>query len=149
MEDSLMKTLAMLILALVSFVSPQGPSTPRPARIDGAPDVSIPGIMLWGKDEPGSATFAIQVKNNSKRLIKGISWEHTLSFPSGRNKVNLSLDLTSGDLYLRPGEDQLVLSPINKIFDSAVAKIPPERIRLMKVEYEDGSSWRRSDDGAK
>jgi hypothetical protein len=71
------------------------------------------------------------------------------TFPSGKNKVNLSLDLNSGDMYLRPGEEQLVLSVIDKIFDSAVARISPERIRLMKVEYEDGLSWQRSDDGVK
>jgi hypothetical protein len=105
--------------------------------------------MLWGKDEPGSATFAIRVKNNGKNVIKGISWEHTLSFSSGKNKVNLSLDLNSGDMYLRPGEEQLVLSVINKVFDSSVARFPPERIRLTKVEYEDGLSWRRPDEGAK
>lgn len=144
-----MKSLAILIFALAPFVSPQNQSTPRPTQIDGAPDVSIPGVMLWGKDEPGSATFAIRVKNNGKKVIKGISWEHTLSFPSGKNKVNLRLDLNSGDMYLRPGEEQLVLSVIDKIFDSAVARTSPERIRLMKVEYEDGLSWQRSDDGVK
>jgi hypothetical protein len=149
MEVTQMKALAMLIFALAPFVSPQDQSTPSQTQIDGAPDVSIPGIMLWGKDEPGSATFAIRVKNNGKKVIKGISWEHTLSFPSGKNIVNLSLDLNSGDMYLRQGEEQLVLSVINKIFDSAVARIPPKRIRLTKVEYEDGSSWRRSNDVAK
>jgi len=149
MEGDQMKALAILIFALAPFVSPQDQSTPRPTQIDGAPDVSIPGVILWGKDEPGSATFAIRVKNNGKKVIKGISWNHTLSFPSGRNKVNLSLDLNSGDLYLRPGEEQTVLSVISKIFDSSIARIPPERIRLMKVEYEHGLSWRRSDEAAK
>jgi hypothetical protein len=149
MEGAQMKELAVLLFALAPFVSLQNQYTPRPAQIDGAPDVSIPGIMLWEKDEPGSATFAIHVKNNGKKVIKGISWEHTLSFSSGKNKVNLRLDLNSGDMYLRAGEEQLVLSVINKIFDSAVARIPPERIRLTKVEYEDGLSWRRSDEGAK
>jgi len=74
-----MKSLALLIIALAPFVSPQNQSTPHSTQIDGAPDVSIPGIMLWGKDEPGSVTFAIRVKNNGKKAIKGISWEHTLS----------------------------------------------------------------------
>ena len=133
-----MKAFAVLIFALAPFISPQNQSTQRPPQIEGAPDASIPGFMLWGKDEPGSATFVIRVKNNGKKVIKGISWEHRLSFSSGKNKVNLGLDLNSGDKYLRPCEEQLVLSVINKVFDSAVARFSLERIRLMKVEYEDG-----------
>jgi len=55
------------------------PTTQRPPQIEGAPNVSIPGFMLWGKDEPGSATFVIRVKNNGKKVIKGngLSWERS------------------------------------------------------------------------
>jgi hypothetical protein len=133
----------MLVAALLFVVFAQKQADVPQIPMEGAPDLIVLGVLLWQEDTPGSATFSIRIKNVGRKTIKAINWEEDLVVPAGKNKVAIKLDLRSNDLYLRPGEEQLVLSVVSHVLDSSVAKISPRKIQLTRVEYEGDSHWQR------
>jgi hypothetical protein len=133
----------VLATALMLVVFAQKRADVSPIEMEGAPDLLALGVSLWQEDAPGSATFSIRIKNVGGKTIKAVNWEEELVVPAGKNKVTIKLDLGSNELYLRPGEEQLVLSVVDHVLDSSVAKKSPGKIQLTRVEYEGGSLWQR------
>ena len=127
------------VLAIPATAQRAQNNTDEKLAARNAPDVFIYRASAFGPDKNGNSNFTIEVGNIGARTITGIEWEY---YPSG-DTVKQSGSIFRDTLRLRPDQRISLNQQIHRYTDSLVAGFHLDTVRILRVEYEDGSSWRR------
>jgi hypothetical protein len=111
-----------------------------------APDVFVYGASAFGPDKNGDSNFTIEVGNTGGKTITAIEWEYY--FP--RNVAGYDRRVTgtfrNDKLKLLPDERSKLTQQVHRYTDEFVKSFHLDTVRIMRVEYKDGSPWQRAVD---
>ena len=142
-----MKTLSTLIVIAVLTIAVLAQraqnNSDEKLRARNAPDLFVFSASAFGPDKSGDSHFTIEVGNTGSKTITAIEWEYYRAI-EGQNK---STDKFRSDkLRLLSNERQKLTGKVNHYSDDFVKSFNLDTVRIMRVEYEDGSSWQRQTD---
>jgi len=145
-----MKTLTTISLiatmALAALAQRAQNNTDSQLEARNAPDVFVYSASAYGPDKKGDSNFTIEVKNTGAKTITAIEWEYILpEMVSGYEKGS-HLKFRSDELKLRPEEKKKLTAPVHHYADKFVTNFRLDTLRILRVEYEDSSSWQRPSD---
>ena len=142
-----MKLLSAIILtlALAVFAIAQRAqnNTDEKLMARNAPDVFIFGASAFGPDKNGDSNLTIEIGNMGPRTITGVEWEYD---PSRDGAVydsrgrSIFRDDTS---KLFPDQRIKLTQRVHHYTDSFIKSFHLGTVRILRVEYDDGTSWRR------
>jgi len=128
-------------LALVAVAQRAQNNTDEVLKARSAPDVFVHQASAMGSDGKRIASFTIEVGNNGTKAISAIEWEYdSLEAVSGYGD---HLKFRSGDLKISPEERKSLTKEVQHYTARFVTSFNLSTVRLLRVEYDDGSSWRR------
>lgn len=143
-----MKSLGALILlislALVAAAQRAQNNTDEALKARNAPDVFVYKASSIGSDGKHSSSFTIEVGNNGTKTISAIEWEY--QSPEAVAGYGDHLRFRSADLKLRPTEKKMLTREVRHYTVSFVTSFNLSTVRLLRVEYDDGSFWQRPAD---
>jgi hypothetical protein len=143
-----MKSISALIiitvLALVALAQRAENNTDEALKARNAPDVFVYTASASGSDGKRSSSFTIEVGNNGTKGISAIEWEY--DSPEAVAGHGDHLRFRSGDLKIRPEERKKLTKEVQHYTPRFVAGFSLSAVRLMRVEYDDGSVWQRPTD---
>ena len=141
-----MKTLSVvtLIAALAIIVLAQRAqnNTDEKLRARNAPDVFIYSASAFGPDKNGDSNFTIEVGNTGVKAITAIEWEY-LSRDDSRYDTGTGQEFRNDKLKFLPDQRCKLTQHVHHYTDKFVTRFGLDTVRITRVEYEDGSSWRR------
>jgi hypothetical protein len=145
-----MKTLSafalIAMLALSALAQRAQNNTDEQLGARNAPDVFVYSASAYGPDKNGDSNFTIEVENTGAKTITAIDWEYILpEMVSGYEKGS-HIKFRSDDLKLRPEEKKKLTRPVHHYANKFVTNFRLNTLRILRVEYEDGSSWQRPED---
>ena len=145
-----MKTLTTIALiamtALAAMAQRAQNNTDEQLAARNAPDVFVYSASAYGPDKKGDSNFRIEVKNTGAKTITAIEWEYILpEMVSGYEKGS-HLKFRRDDLKLSPEEKKILSAPVHHYADKFVTNFRLDTLRILRVEYDDGSSWQRPAD---
>jgi hypothetical protein len=145
-----MKTLGIFaliaMLGLAALAQRAQNNTDEQLQARNAPDVFVYSASAYGPDKKGDSNFTIEVKNTGAKTITAIEWEYILpEMVPGYDKGS-HLKFRSDDMKLFPEEKKKLASAVHHYADKFVANFRLDTLRILRVEYEDGSSWQRPSD---
>ena len=108
-----------------------------------APDVFIYSASAFGPDKNGDSNFTIEVGNTGSKGITSIEWEY---YPAGDVDSRGVSAFRDGTLKLLPNQRRKLTQRVHRYTDRFVTSFNLDTVRIVRVEYEDGSSWRRFTD---
>ena len=86
------------------------------------------------------ADFTIQVKNIGTKSITAIDWHYIFVDSVRGNRLYDHLQFRTDDKRIKPGETKRLRKHIEGYFTPDYVR---GRVRIMRVEYDDGSVWVR------
>lgn len=141
-----MKALAVLtlifLLAVVSVAQRAQNNTDEQLAARNAPDVFIYRASAFGPDKNRDSNLTIEAGNTGTKTITVIEWEYCFSHDGDRDKPDTET-FREARLNLRPGARIKLTQHVHRYTDKFVTNFGLGTVRIMRVEYEDGSSWRR------
>jgi hypothetical protein len=105
-----------------------------------APDVFVYSASAFGPNKDRESSFTIEVENTGRKTISAIEWEYYLPAEIGGIKFR------SADEKLGPGDRKKLTSRIKRYTNELIANYRLNHIRIVRVEYDDGSAWQRAAD---
>ena len=142
-----MRALAALTLislvALVAAAQRAQNNTDEELAARNAPDVFVYSASAFGPDKNRDSTFTIEVGNTGNKSITAIEWEYYLSRDVGDRDTPLTEMFRDEKLNLHPNGRTKLTQHVHRYTEKFVTSFGLSRVRIMRVEYEDGSSWRR------
>jgi len=111
-----------------------------------APDVFVYGASAFGPDKNGDSNLTIEVGNIGAKSIAAIEWEYYLSRDDAGPGQSNSRTFRHNKLKLLPDERRKLTQQVHRYTDRFVTGFNLDTVRIMRVEYEDGSSWQRPAD---
>ena len=142
-----MRALAALTLislvALVAAAQRAQNNTDEELAARNAPDVFVYSASAFGPDKNRDSTFTIEVGNTGNKSITAIEWEYYFSRDVGDRDTPLTEVFRDAKLNLHPNGRTKLTQHVHRYTDKFVTSFGLSRVRIMRVEYEDGSSWRR------
>ena len=146
-------TALVLILTACCFVSAQEGralnNTDEQLKARNAPDLFVLGVSAFGRDRRGRTSFVIEVQNMGEKTIIAFDWEYAPAHPIGKYRAGNPLKLRSDEEKIRPGEKKKLTEQVGEYTDELVTSFRLNSVRIIRVEYEDGSSWQRPAEEAK
>jgi hypothetical protein len=143
-----MKNLSTLIiitaLALVALAQRAQNNTDEALKARNAPDVFVYQASASGSDTKRSSSFTIEVGNNGTKGISAIEWEY--DSPEAVAGYGEHLRFRSGELKIKPEERKKLTKEVKHYTTRFVTSFTLSAVRLMRVEYDDGSVWQRPTD---
>jgi len=143
-----MKSLSALIiittLALVVVAQRAQNNNDEALKARNAPDVFVYSASATGSDGKRSSSFTIEVGNNGTKGISAIEWEY--NSPEAVAGYGNHLRFRNSDLKIRPEERKKLTKEVQHYTSRFVASFALSAIRLLRVEYDDGSVWQRPAD---
>lgn len=143
-----MKNIVALIivtaLALVAVAQRAQNNTDEALKARNAPDVFVYKASAMGSDGKHSSSFTIEVGNNGTKRISAIEWEY--DSPEAVAGYGDHLKFRSGDLKIRPEERKSLTKEVQHYTARFVTSFNLSTVRLLRVEYDDGSAWQRPAD---
>ena len=118
-------------------------NTEEQLKARNAPDLFVVGVSAFGRDRKGRTSFVIEVQNLGDKTITAFDWEYAPERPIGKYRAGNPLKLRSDEEKIRPGEKKKLTEQIGEYTDELVTSFRLNSVRVMRVEYEDGSSWQR------
>jgi hypothetical protein len=141
------KTLTGLILiallALVAVAERAQNNTDEQLRARNAPDVFIYRASAFGPDKNRDSNFTIEVGNTGAKTITAIEWEYYFSRDGGDRDTQVTETFRDTRLNLRPNARTKLTQHVHRYTDKFVTSFGLGTVRIMRVDYEDGSSWQR------
>jgi hypothetical protein len=119
-------------------------NTDEQLKARNAPDLFVAGVSAFGRDRKGRTSFVIEVQNLGDKTITAFDWEYAPAPPIGKYRAGNPLKLRSDEEKIRPGEKRKLTELIDEYTDELVKSFRLNSVRIVRVEYEDGSSWQRS-----
>ncbi len=151
-----MKTIAALALIITACcfaaAAQEGRAlnnTDEQLKKRNAPDLFVLGVSASGRDRKGRTSFVIEVQNLSQKAITAFDWEYAPARPVGKYREGSPLKLRSDKEKILPGEKRKLTEQIGEYTDELVTSFRLNAVRIMRVEYEDGSSWQRPQEETK
>lgn len=144
-----MKSLGAIIivtaLALITVAQRAQNNTDEALKARNAPDVFVYKASAIGSDGKRSSSFTIEVGNNGTKGIIAIEWEYN----SPEAVVGYGgdhLKFRSSDLKIKPEEKKRLTQEVQHYTVRFVTDFNLSTVRILRVEYEDGSAWQRPAD---
>ncbi len=145
-----MKSLGALFLAvaLATIVLAQRAqnNTDEKLRARNAPGVFIYSASAFGPDKNGDSNFTIEVGNTGTNTITAIDWEYYSSGDAAGSAERDNRTFRNNKLKLVPDERRRLTQRVHRYTDRFVTSFNLDTVRIMRVEYGDGSSWHRPGD---
>lgn len=116
-------------------------NTDEQLKARNAPDVFIYGASAYGPDKDRNSNFTIEIGNTGRKTVTAIEWEY--NSPDDVAGQGNRLRFLSKDLKLRPEEKKKLVERVHHYTDEFVKSFNLRSVRILRVEYEDGSSWQR------
>ena len=143
-----MKALAALTLislfALVAAAQRAQNNTDEELAARNAPDVFVYSASAFGPDKNRDSNFTIEVGNTGNKTITTIEWEYYLSRDVGDDRdTPLTEVFRDAKLNLHPNARLKLTQHVHRYTDKCVTSFGLSTVRIIRVEYEDGSSWQR------
>lgn len=142
-----MKCLGALILTIALATIPLAQraenNTDEKLRARNAPDVFIYSASAFGPDKNGDSNFKIEVGNTGTKTIAIIEWEYYPAPDAAGSTTRDKRTFHNNKLKLVPDERRKLTSQVHHYTDRFVTGFNLDTVRIMRVEYEDGSSWQR------
>ena len=143
-----MKILGSLILvtvlAFVAVAQRAENNTDEALKARNAPDVFVYKAAASGSDGQHGSSFTIEVGNMGKKVISAIEWEYNP--PEAVVGDRGHLKFRNADLELQPQEKKSLTREVRQYTVNLVASFNLSTIRILRVEYDDGSAWQRPAD---
>ena len=140
-----MKTLSVVTLiaalAIIALAQRAQNNTDEKLRARNAPDVFIYSASAFGPDKNGDSNFAIEVGNTGAKAITAIEWEY-LSRDYSRYDTGVDRQFRNDKLTLLPDQRRKLTQHVHHYTDKFEVEFHLDTVRITRVEYEDGSSWR-------
>ena len=131
-------------LALVAGAQRAQNNTDEALKARNAPDVFVYQASASGSDGKRSSSFTIEVGNNGTKGIRAIEWES--NSPEAVAGHGDHLRFRSGDLKIKPEERKRLTKEVHYYTARFVTSFNLSTVRLLRVEYDDGSAWQRPAD---
>lgn len=118
-------------------------NTDEQLRARNAPDLFVYSASAFGPDKKGDSHLTIDVKNMGAKTITAFEWEYSspdvfsASTDAGRVKFR------SDGAKLRPEERKKFTRQVHHYTDRFIKSYNLSTVRILRVDYEDGSSWQR------
>lgn len=128
-------------LALVAIAQRAQNNTDEALKARNAPDVFVYKASAVGSDGQHNSSFTIEVGNTGMKEISTIEWEY--SSPDAVAGFENPLTFRSTGVKLRPKEKKNLTKEVRYYSTRFVSSFNLSTVRIMRVEYEDGSSWQR------
>lgn len=145
-----MKTLSTFILiaglAVAVLAQRAENNTDEKLRARNAPGVFVYSASAFGPDKDGDSHFTIEVGNTGTKTINAIGWEYYGSNKTADDVARRNLSFRNEELKLTPDKRSKLTQQIHRYTDKLVTGFNLDTVRIMRVEYEDGSSWQRPAD---
>lgn len=132
----------IFLLAVVAVAQRAGNNTDEQLAARNAPDVFIHSASAFGPDKNGDSVFTIEVGNTGAKTITVVEWEYYFSHDGDRDKPDTAT-FRETRLNLQPSARTKLTEHVHRYTDKFVTGFGLSTVRIMRVEYEDGSSWRR------
>jgi hypothetical protein len=136
----------LMIAACCLAVAQEGRAlnnTEEQLKARNAPDLFVLGVSASGRDRKGRTSFVIEVQNLGDKTITAFDWEYAPARAIGKYRAGNPLKLRSDEEKIRPGEKKKLTEQIGEYTDELVTSFRLNSVRIVRVEYEDGSSWQR------
>ena len=145
-----MKSLGALLLtvtlATIALALRAQNNTDEKLRARNAPDVFIYSASAFGPDKNRDSNFTIEVGNTGTKTIAAIEWEYYLSRDAAGTAQRDNRTFRNNKMKLAPDERRKLTQQVHHYTDRFVTGFNLDTVRIMRVEYEDGSSWQRPAD---
>jgi hypothetical protein len=119
-------------------------NTDEQLRARNAPDVFVYKASAYGPDRERNSNFTIEVGNTGAKTITAIEWEY--NSPDAVAGQGNRLRFVSSDLKMRPEQRKKLTEKVHHYTDKFVTSFNLGTVRILRVEYDDGSSWQRPAD---
>lgn len=143
-----MKLLSALLLtaALAAFALAQRAqnNTDEKLAARNAPDVFVFSASAFGPDKNGDSNFTIEVGNMGAKTITSIEWEYDPSRAGAGNEARGRSRFRDELSKMQPDQRRKLTQRVHHYTDNFVKSFNLDSVRILRVEYEDGSSWTRS-----
>ena len=134
------------VLATIAFAQRAQNNTDEKLRARNAPDVFIYSASAFGPDKNGDSNFTIEVGNTGKKTIAVIEWQYYQSPEATGSAPRDNTTFLNNKLKLAADERRKLTKQIHRYTDKFVTAFNLDTVRIMRVEFEDGSSWQRPAD---
>ena len=145
-----MKTISAILLtvALAATAAAQRAknNTDELLRARNAPDLFVYSASAFGPDKEGDSNFTIEVGNTGSKMIIAVEWEYYANREAPDIERRMTTEFRNEDLKLRPDQRTKLLQRVHRYTDKFVTSFKLETVRIVRVEYDDGSSWQRPAD---
>jgi hypothetical protein len=118
-------------------------NTDEQLKARNAPDVFVYSASAFGPDKNGDSNFTIDVGNTGGNTITAIEWEYYLTNDLAGHNERENRTFRSAKLKLLPDARTKLTEQVHHYTDKFVTGFRLDTVRIMRVEYADGSSWQR------
>jgi hypothetical protein len=115
-------------------------NTDEQLKARNAPDAFIYSASAFGPDKNGDSNFTIDVGNTGTRTIIAVEWEY---YSPGNLAQGVNRTFRSAKLKLGPDQRNKLTQQVHHYTDKFVTGFRLDTVRIVRVEYADGSSWTR------
>ncbi len=129
-------------LATIAIAQRAQNNTDEKLRARNAPDVFVYNASAFGPDKNGDSNFTIEIGNTGSKTITAVEWEYSSRDDAGYS-TRASEAFRNDKLKLLPGQRSKLTQHVHHYTDKFVTRFGLDTVRITRVEYEDGSSWRR------
>ena len=145
-----MKTISVILLtaALAVFAAAQRAknNTDEQLKARNAPDLFVYSASAFGPDKDGYSNFTIEVGNTGSKTITAVEWEYYANREAPEIERRMTEMFRNDDLKLLPDQRTKLTHKVHHYTDKFVTSFKLETVRIVRVEYDDGSSWQRPAD---
>lgn len=131
------------LLALVAVAQRAQNNTDEQLEARNAPDVFIYRASAFGPDKNRDSNFTIEVGNTGAKIITAIEWEYYFSHDGEDRDTPATERFRDSKLNLHPNARTKLTQHVHRYTDKFVTSFGLATVRIMRVDYQDGLSWRR------
>ena len=135
-----------LMLASIGLAQRAQNNTDEKLQARNAPGLFVYSASAFGPDKNGDSNFTIEVGNTDVRTIVAIEWEYRIARDVAESVEPDHRTFLNGKISLMRNERRKLTQQVHHYTDKFVIGFNLDTVRIMKVEYEDGSSWQRPAD---
>lgn len=143
-----MKSLSLVLIGALAVVAPgqrAQNNTDEKLKARNAPGLFIYSASAFGPDKNGDSNFTIEVGNTGAKTITEVEWEYFSHDEAGYGAQARHI-FRNERLKLVPNERSKLTQHARHYTDKFVTAFHLDAIRITRVEYQDGSTWRRPED---
>jgi hypothetical protein len=141
-------TAIVLTAALAAFATAQRAknNTDEQLKARNAPDLFVYKASASGPDEHRDSQFTIEVGNTGSKTITAVEWQYYSPRDSGEGEKRSTTMFRNVDLKLLPDQRTKLTHKVHHYTDKFVTSFNLESVRIVRVQYDDGSFWQRPAD---